>query len=249
MTRYLHWSAAVSLLIVSLNAHSASSIPHVFGVDEFGRDNLIALIQAIAFSTVKGSVLACLAFGSAVAMGGFAASSSRRPVLAVIKVCAAVIESLPGLLWVLILVAAVKLHTGVVIAFAFLVISVPGAAQLAYAEFVRLQEYEFVLAAKAIGCNNVRIVLFHILPNSWALLAPVFFQLLGNAIAISGAIGLLGLGSREDLDLGVFLYRGKEQFSFNPGLLLASLGCYVLLYVAVIALARVRATRSLARLD
>jgi len=59
-------------------------------------------------------------------------------------------------------------------------------------EFLRLQNQEFVLATRALGCGSFRIMFVHILPNS---IAPVLVTVtFGIASAILAEAGLSWLG-------------------------------------------------------
>jgi len=75
----------------------------------------------------------------------------------------------------------------------------------------------------------------HLLPNAAAVLLPFGFQVIGAALAVDGAVGIVGLGSRIDLDLGAFLLRGQENFQQHPALLIATLAVYLAIYAALSA--------------
>ncbi len=69
-----------------------------------------------------------------------------------------------------------------------------GIARLTRAEFLKLRESDYVMAARALGVGPLRIIFRHILPNSLApILVPIIF---GIAVAIltESALAFLGLG-------------------------------------------------------
>jgi peptide/nickel transport system permease protein len=69
-----------------------------------------------------------------------------------------------------------------------------GIARLTRAEFLRLKESEFVMAARATGAGPLRIMLRHILPNALApVLVPITFGI-ASAILIEGSLSFLGFG-------------------------------------------------------
>jgi peptide/nickel transport system permease protein len=100
-----------------------------------------------------------------------------------------------------------------------------GVARLVRAEFLSLKEREFVLAARAIGASDMRIIFSHIMPNS---LSPVFVSaVLGVAAAIlvESALSFLGLGVQPPTpSWGNILTLGKDNIeiawwlSVFPGL-------------------------------
>lgn len=77
------------------------------------------------------------------------------------------------------------------------IVSIPTYARVTRASVLILKELDFVTAARALGSNNVTIVLKHVLPNS---LTPLIVQgTLGIATAIldAAALSFLGLGAQH----------------------------------------------------
>jgi peptide/nickel transport system permease protein len=67
-------------------------------------------------------------------------------------------------------------------------------ARIVRAEFLSIKENEFILAARATGASNLRIIFAHILPNS---IAPIIVSAtlgVANAILAEAYISFLGLG-------------------------------------------------------
>ena len=67
-------------------------------------------------------------------------------------------------------------------------------ARLVRAEFLSLRERDFVLAARALGASDGRIILRHILPNA---LSPVLVSAtlgVAGAILTESALSFLGIG-------------------------------------------------------
>lgn len=70
-----------------------------------------------------------------------------------------------------------------------------GIARLMRAEFLKLREMEYVLAARALGAGQARVMFRHILPNALApVLVPITFGI-ASAILIENALSFLGFGS------------------------------------------------------
>lgn len=69
-----------------------------------------------------------------------------------------------------------------------------GIARLTRAEFLKLRNADFVLAAEAIGAGRMRIMFRHILPNTLApVLVPITFGI-ASAILIESTLSFLGFG-------------------------------------------------------
>jgi len=139
------------------------------------------------------------------------------------------IDSVPQVLWILAVVVAVDEPRRLIAPLVFVLLSTPGAVRLFIGECRRQASLPYVLAARAIGVGSNRLLLRHIVPNGLATLVPFFLQIFGGALAIDGAIGILGVGNRTDLNLGTLLLRGKEQVLISPWLL----SLCVLAYLAV----------------
>jgi peptide/nickel transport system permease protein len=100
-----------------------------------------------------------------------------------------------------------------------------GVARLVRAEFLSLKEREFVVAARALGASDVRLMLKHLLPNA---LTPVMVSAtlgVAGAILVESALSFLGLGVQPPTpSWGNILTMGKDNIeiawwlSFFPGL-------------------------------
>jgi len=72
----------------------------------------------------------------------------------------------------------------------------PYLARIVRAEFLKLKENEFVLAAQATGSSTFDIIFRHILPNSIAPIVVSATLGVANAITLEAYISFLGLGVR-----------------------------------------------------
>ena len=100
-----------------------------------------------------------------------------------------------------------------------------GVARLVRAEFLSLKEREFVVAARALGASDARLIWRHLLPNA---LAPVMVSAtlgVAGAILTESALSFLGLGVQPPTpSWGNILTAGKDNIeiawwlSFFPGL-------------------------------
>lgn len=100
-----------------------------------------------------------------------------------------------------------------------------GVARLVRAEFLSLKEREFILAAKAVGASDMRIIFRHIMINS---MSPVLVSaVLGvaGAVLVESALSFLGIGVQPPTpSWGNILTLGKDNMeiawwlSVYPGL-------------------------------
>lgn len=206
------------------------ALMHPLGTDEFGRNILSASLAAGGVSLAKGFCIALATLIVALVLAeGITLSRHRLPAIA-IRGAASVVESIPSVLWVMIVLIVLREPRLLVVGAAFAIVTLPTAAHVIAGELLRLRAAPFVEAAYQLGAGESRVLIAYVLPNARAVLAPYALQVLGAAIAVDGAIGVIGLGNRSDLDLGIFLLRGKENFIVHPQLLLAALAVYAAIY-------------------
>lgn len=100
-------------------------------------------------------------------------------------------------------------------------------ARIVRAQFLSLKENEFVLAARATGTSNLRIIFLHILPNSIAPIVVSATLGVANAILAEAYISFLGLGVQPPTATWGNMLDGANNYLesapwlwFFPGLLI-----------------------------
>lgn len=78
---------------------------------------------------------------------------------------------------------------------ALILIGWPGYARLIRGEVIRVKNEDFVEAAKAIGCSDLRIITRHILPNTIYPLLVVATLDIGSIVLTAAALSFLGIGA------------------------------------------------------
>ena len=220
---YAFWSAPGAQWV-------PASAVHPLGTDEFGRDLLAAVFAAAGLSLLKGLAITAAALAASIAATELVTLRPRSGLAAAVRLSANIVESVPVVLWIFIVVIVIPGPRFLVVALAFCLVVLPIATQLLSGEFFRLRATPYVEAAYHLGAGEARVLARYILPNAAAVIVPFGVQILGAAIAVDGAIGVIGLGSRSDLDLGIFLLRGKENFFLHPQVLIVAVIAYGLLY-------------------
>ena len=87
-------------------------------------------------------------------------------------------------------------------------------ARIVRAEFIKAKHLDYVMACKAIGISNTRIIIKHILPN---ILPIVFVQIIfgmAGAVLIESALSFIGVGVPLNVvSWGSLLNEGQNSFS------------------------------------
>ena len=199
--------------IDAYNVLMAPSTAHWFGTDELGRDVFARMVFGARVSLKVGFVAVGIAtvIGSVVGLVAGYYSGWLDTVLmrfVDIMLCfptffliLAVITLLEPSIWYIMLIIGLTGWMGV--------------ARLVRAEVLSLRERDFVLAARAIGASDLRIIFRHILPNA---LGPVLvYATLGvaGAILTESSLSFLGIGVRPPTpSWGNILTSGKEFIEF-----------------------------------
>lgn len=224
------WLATSAWLVLA--AFSA-----VAPASEFNR--AIGLEVAVAVATSLGVAISVLVLTALLAsIAGLAVvGRGHSRLYTIASACADVVDSVPSVLWILAIVIVVDEPRRIAAIATFIVVCLPSSIRVVTAECARQSSAPYLLSARAIGASRLRQFFVHLAPNAASTWGPFSAQLFGNAIAIDGAIGLLGAANRSDLNLGMLLLRGKEQVMFSPWLLGLGILSYVAIFTTLYAVA------------
>ena len=107
-----------------------------------------------------------------------------------------IILAFPGLILAMALVVAFGPGLDS-ITLALILVGWPSYARLIRGEFLRITSEDFVEAAKAIGCSDIRVIFRHVLPNAIYPLLVVASLDIGSIVLTAAALSFLGLGAPE----------------------------------------------------
>jgi peptide/nickel transport system permease protein len=186
------------------------SYSHLLGTDDLGRDVLSRMLWGGRVSLEVGFVAVGIATIIGILLGAFAGYYGGW-IDSVIMRTVDIMLSIPTIFLILAVIAILEpsiINIMIVIGLT----SWMEPARLIRAEFISLKEREFVIAARAIGAADNRIMIRHILPNG---LSPILVSAtlgVGGAILIESALSFLGLGVQPPTpSWGSLLSSGKDN--------------------------------------
>jgi len=165
---------------------------HLLGTDFHGRDTLSRLIYGARTSLLVG--LGAVAIGVIVGQTmGLIAAYFGGIASAVIMRFVDALMSVPGMLSALVLAAILGGGLkNVIVALGVAVLS--GHCRLMCSQALTVKQNDYVLAGRAMGVSNFRMITRHILPNAFPPLLVLITMDLGVVITAEAGLSFLGVG-------------------------------------------------------
>ena len=199
------------------------SAAHLLGTDTLGRDVLSRIIYGARVSLLVGFVAVGIATLVGVLVGALAGYYGGVLDQILMRLVDLML-CFPTIFLILAVIAVLGPSIWNIMAIIGLT-SWMGVARLVRAEFLSLREREFVVAARALGASDARLIWRHLLPNA---LTPVMVSAtlgVAGAILVESSLSFLGLGVQPPTpSWGNMLTMGKDTIeiawwlSVFPGL-------------------------------
>ena len=174
---------------------------YLLGTDQFGRDVLSRLLYGSQVSLSIGIIGILLSFTFGMIIGGISGYFSGWTDTIIMRLCE-LIMSIPALYLIISLRATFppNMSSAQVYAMIIIILSLIGWASMARVirgMTLSLREQQFVLAARALGQTHLKVIVRHILPNTFsyvivAATLSVPYYILGEVV-----LSFLGVGIQE----------------------------------------------------
>ena len=186
-----------------------------FGTDDLGRDIFTRIWYGARISLSVGLLAAVIDLGIGLLWGGVSGLRGGR-LDEVLMRCADILYSLPYLLIVILL--TVVLGSGL----SSLLVAITLTGWITMARIVRgqillLKEMDYIMAAKALGASQTRLLFSHLLPNAMGPILITLTLTVPSAIFAEAFLSFLGLGIQAPLaSWGTMANEGLPALQFYP---------------------------------
>ncbi len=191
------------------------NLGHPFGTDQYGRDILSRIMQGSMNSIIVGLVAVGIGMSFGIVLGSLAAHRGGFLDEAIMRF-SDLLYGFPAVLSAILITSI--FGPGIVNSMiAIGIFNIPIFARLTRATSLSIWEREFVMAARAAGGGDMRIVIRHIIPN---ILSPLIVQAtvqFAVAILAEAALSYLGMGTQPpQASWGRMLNEAQTFMSMSP---------------------------------
>jgi len=225
---YLQWITGSDPITAPTMLGKSDGIPHWMGTDQLGRDQLVRLLYGGRVSLGIAFIAAAITLLVGVSVGTIAGFSGGLVDDVIIWFINTVV-SIPGI-YLLIIVTAIFKPNPLTLTLYLGFLGWFGTARLIRGNVFKVRELDFVLAARSIGADKIRIMAQHVIPNSLPIIIVNAAIDIGVLILVESALSFLGLGVQPPTATWGSMLNRANNFLFlrDP-----TTGSYVALHLLV----------------
>ena len=198
--------------------YASPSSEMYLGGDNLGRDVFSRIVEGARISIRVGLISALVGCTIGMFIGVSSGYFGGIYDLVIQRLIDAMI-SFPALVLALALMSALGSSINNVI-ISLSIIFVPSTARIIRSQALAIKETDYVLAARALGANDLRIIVRHMIPNVMAIFIVTVTFLMGVAVIAEASLSFLGLGVGPDVPSWGGMLRGatKNYIGIGPWL-------------------------------
>lgn len=186
------------------------SAAHWFGTDELGRDIFSRVLYGGRYSITMGLFAVLISQTMGIALGAVAGYFGGQ-VDNVMMRALDIVQSLPAML--LSIVLSTVLGPGYMnTILALSVNGMPGAARMLRAQMMKVRDCEYIEAAQSINCSKFRIIVNHMIPNSFSPNIVQATMGVAHMITMAASLSFIGLGVQPPTPEWGAMLSGSRQF-------------------------------------
>lgn len=186
------------------------SAAHWFGTDELRRDIFSRVLYGGRYSITMGlfAVLISQTMGMTLgAIAGYFGGQVDNVMMRVLDI----VQSLPAMLLSIVLSAVLGPgYFNTILALS--VNGMPGAARMLRAQMMKVRDNEYIEAAQSINCSKVRIIVNHMIPNSFSPNIVQATMGVAHMITMAASLSFIGLGVQPPTPEWGAMLSGARQF-------------------------------------
>lgn len=192
---------------------------HPFGCDSLGRDMFSRMVHGTRTSLTMGIYVTVFVMVVSTILGAMSAYYGGTFDLILMRICDLIL-SIPGILLALTLVAALGPgRTNLLIAIGLA--SIPAATRQFRALMLNVIANDYIDAAKAYGCSDLRIMVKHIIPNVMSYIVLSMAGGIAGMIMQISALSFIGMGIQHpEPEWGVMFSESRKYMSDAPFLMI-----------------------------
>lgn len=191
-------------------AQQGPSAAHWFGTDELGRDIFSRVLYGGRYSISMGVLAVMISTTVGMTIGAIAGYFGGK-VDNILMRLLDVIQSLPAMLLSIVLSAVLGPgYFNTILALS--VNGMPASARMLRARMMKVRGNEYIEAAQSINCSKFRIIVRHMIPNSFSPNIVQATMSIAHMIVMAASLSFIGLGVQPPTPEWGAMLTGARQF-------------------------------------